>query len=76
MDLAARCAPRMVILQHGQVVADGETHEIMAQRDLLASAHLETTAISQLASACDLPASILTVAEMVETIGKKRGADE
>jgi energy-coupling factor transport system ATP-binding protein len=72
MDLIARCAARMVVMHQGQIIADGDTREIFTQPSLLASAHLEATAISRLASACGLPASILTVEEMVEAIAKRR----
>ena len=73
MQLVARCSDRMVVLHQGRIIADGDKRAIFAQADLLASTHLETTAISQLASACNLPASVLTVQEMVETIVEKRG---
>jgi energy-coupling factor transport system ATP-binding protein len=73
MDLVARCADRMVVMHQGRIIADGDKREIFTQRDLLASTHLETTAISQLASACDLPASLLTVEEMVDMIAERRG---
>jgi energy-coupling factor transporter ATP-binding protein EcfA2 len=72
MDLMAHCADRMVVMHQGQIIADGDKREIFTQQDLLASAHLEATAISRLASACNLPASVLTVEEMVDTISEMR----
>jgi energy-coupling factor transport system ATP-binding protein len=65
MDLAARCASRMVVMNQGSILADAETRQIFSQHSLLESAHLEPTAISQLAAACGLPPTLLTVPEMV-----------
>jgi len=72
MDLAARCADRMVVLHHGQIIADGEMRQIFALSRLTEGAQLEATAICQLAKACNLPPSLLTVEEMVEYIASKR----
>jgi energy-coupling factor transport system ATP-binding protein len=64
MGFAARCFGRAVILHKGHVVADGPTHQIFSQHDRLADTALEPTAISELAAACGLPKTLLTVPEM------------
>lgn len=66
IELAARVASRLVVLLKGRIIADGEIHQLFSQPEQLAAAHLEGTAIQRLSRACDLPASLLTVNEMVD----------
>jgi energy-coupling factor transport system ATP-binding protein len=68
MDFVARCFQRVVVMNQGRVVRDGPLHEVFKDHELLASTHLEPTAIGQLAAFCDLPRTILSVPEMLAYI--------
>jgi energy-coupling factor transporter ATP-binding protein EcfA2 len=41
MELAAELATRVVIMQNGRVMADGEPRHVLTNQSLLASARLE-----------------------------------
>ncbi len=66
MDFVSRCFERVVVMSQGQIVAAGPTREVFSQHERLAETHLEPTATGKLAAACDLPKTLITVAEMVE----------
>jgi energy-coupling factor transport system ATP-binding protein len=68
MDFVARCFHRVVVMNQGRVVRDGPVHEVFVDHGLLASTHLEPTAIGQLSALCELPRSILSVPEMLHYI--------
>lgn len=70
MDFVARCFSRVVVMNNGQIVADGFTPEVFSQPELLTGAHLEPTAISLLATVCGLPKSMLTVEDMADYLLK------
>lgn len=72
MEFVARCFARMAILHEGRIVADGLTHQIFSQHELLASVSLEPTAIGLLAAQCKLPRTLLTVPEMADYLLGKR----
>jgi energy-coupling factor transport system ATP-binding protein len=76
IDLAARCTNRLVVIHRGKIVADGDIHQLFTQSELVGSELLEATAIHQLARACNLPGSLLTVKEMVNYLVAQKGMED
>jgi energy-coupling factor transport system ATP-binding protein len=72
MDFVAKCFDRVVVIKQGEIISDGTAHDVFADHALLASAHLEPTAIGQLSAACGLPCSLTTVPEMIQYIEQNR----
>ncbi len=76
MELAAELATRILIMQDGRIVADGEPRDILANQDLLRTARLEPPALatlfSQMAAAgygggTEIP---ITIAEAKAILGR------
>jgi energy-coupling factor transport system ATP-binding protein len=68
MDFVAHCFKRVVVMNQGRIVADDLTAQVFCQHELLASTHLEPTAIGQLAAYCNLPRTLLTVEDLLKHI--------
>lgn len=65
MDFVAECFARTIVFNCGQVLADGATRDVFAERELLARAFLEPPAVTQLAQKLGIPETFLTVDEFV-----------
>jgi ABC-type glutathione transport system ATPase component len=50
MELAAELATRVMIMQSGRIIKDGEPRRILTDQDLLASARLEPPALTKVFS--------------------------
>jgi energy-coupling factor transport system ATP-binding protein len=74
MDFVARCFDRVVVINQGRIVRDGAIHDVFSDHELLASTHLEPTAIGQLSAFCGLPRSLLTVSEMADYVENHRSS--
>lgn len=75
----AVCCKRIIVMQEGQIAADGKTEEILGDRDLLAKINFKRMPIMELADlfgAYGCPKTILTVDEMatfIQSILVRRG---
>jgi cobalt/nickel transport system ATP-binding protein len=82
MDFAAQLATRVVVLDHGHVVADGNPREILTDPQLLAGSRLEPPLLTRVFAGTDERALAsgpipLTAAEATEAIAAlRRGGDD
>ena len=75
MALASLYTKRVVLLNHGQIIMDGPTHEVFAQPEILAKTMLEPPQITRLGQRLTnsgYPADILTVDEFVNFFSKTK----
>jgi energy-coupling factor transporter ATP-binding protein EcfA2 len=63
VNIAAEYARRVVIMDKGRILVDGEPHEVLSKEDILQSASLETPTAVQLSMLLGLP-PMLTVDEV------------
>ena len=73
MDDAARLCSRIIVMNQGEIAADGTPAKVFAQQDLLKSIHLETPQISQIMSRLSdinpaIPAGVFTINEAVDIL--------
>jgi energy-coupling factor transporter ATP-binding protein EcfA2 len=63
VNIAAEYAKRVVIMDKGRILMDGEPHEVLSKEDILHSASLETPTAVQLSRLIGLP-PMLTIEEI------------
>lgn len=66
MDFVAECFERTIVFAKGQVLADGDTREVFAKKEVLEKAYLEQPHITQLCQNLGAKEVCLTVDEAVE----------
>lgn len=66
MDFVAENFERVIIMAHGQVLADGTAKEVFAQEDALKKARLQKPYVMQLCEALGYEKSYLTVEEILK----------
>ena len=66
MDFVAENFERVIIMVHGQVLADGTAKEVFAQEDALKKARLQKPYVMQLCEALGYEKSYLTVEELLK----------
>ena len=66
MDFVAENFERVIIMAHGQVLADGTAKEVFAQEDALKKARLQKPYVMQLCEALGYEKSYLTVEELLK----------
>lgn len=66
MDFVAENFERVIIMAHGQVLADGTAKEVFAQEEALKKAHLQKPYVMQLCEALGYEKSYLTVEELLK----------
>ncbi len=66
MDFVAETFERAVVFNEGQVVLDGSTREVFAQKELLTAAGLDTPHVTQLCAKLGYDRTFLTVEEFVD----------
>jgi len=73
MDLVARYATRILVLNAGRVLADGLTADVFQREEELAKACLRPPAAAQVARALGLPRDLMTPKALLETIDNMYG---
>jgi len=73
MDDAARLCSRIIVMNQGEIAADGTPTQVFAQQELLKTIHLETPQISQIMSRLseinpDIPTGIFTVEDAADVL--------
>ncbi|MFX0560667.1 energy-coupling factor ABC transporter ATP-binding protein [Tepidibacillus infernus] len=75
MDFAAEIFERIIVFNQGNVLMDGSSKDIFAQKEKLQKAHLEQPSVTQIAHELGLEGSYITDEEVIsvlkERIGKK-----
>lgn len=66
MDFVAENFERVIIMAHGQVLADGTAKEVFAQEEVLKKARLQKPYVMQLSEALGYEKSYLTVEELLK----------
>ena len=66
MDFVAENFERVIIMAHGQVLADGTAKEVFAQEEALKKARLQKPYVMQLCEALGYEKSYLTVEELLK----------
>ena len=66
MDFVAENFERVIIMAHGQVLADGTAKEVCAQEEVLKKARLQKPYVMQLSEALGYEKSYLTVEELLK----------
>lgn len=66
MDFVAENFERVIIMAHGQVLADGTAKEVFAQEEVLKKARLQKPYVMQLSEALEYEKSYLTVEELLK----------
>lgn len=66
MDFVAENFERVIIMAHGQVLADGTAKEVFAQEEVLKKARLQKPYVMQLSEALGYEKSYLTVGELLK----------
>ena len=66
MDFVAENFERVIIMAHGQVLADGIAKEVFAQEEALKKARLQKPYVMQLCEALGYEKSYLTVEELLK----------
>ena len=66
MDFVAENFERVIIMAHGQVLADGTAKEVLAQEEVLKKARLQKPYVMQLSEALGYEKSYLTVEELLK----------
>lgn len=66
MDFVAENFERVIIMAHGQVLADGTAKEVLAQEEALKKARLQKPYVMQLCEALGYEKSYLTVEELLK----------
>ena len=66
MDFVAENFERVIIMAHGQVLADGTAKEVFAQEEVLKKARLQKPYVMQLSEALGCEKSYLTVEELLK----------
>ena len=66
MDFVAENFERVIIMAHGQVLADGTAKEVFAQEEVLKKARLQKPYVMQLSEALGYEKSYLTVVELLK----------
>jgi energy-coupling factor transport system ATP-binding protein len=67
VNIAAEYAKRVVIMDEGRILMDGEPHEVLSKEDILHSASLETPTAVQLSRLTGLP-PMLTIDEISQAL--------
>jgi energy-coupling factor transport system ATP-binding protein len=76
MDLVARYATRLLVLNAGRVLADGLTADVFQLEDSLAEAWLRPPAAARIARALNLPRDIMTPESLMDCIDRIRRGGE
>lgn len=63
MDFVAECFERVIVMAHGQVLADGTREEVFAQTEVLARARVEQPGVTKLCAALGYQGLYFSVAE-------------
>lgn len=69
VDFCAEHVARIVVMDRGRVLADGEPHAVFAQAALLAQTGVEPPQLTRLGAALGLPRTALTVPEFLSAFG-------
>ncbi len=72
LDFCAEHFERVIVMKQGEVLLDGTTHEVLAQREILAETNVEPPQITRLGLALNLAKPVMTVEEFLQA-WKERG---
>ncbi|UCF45455.1 MAG: ATP-binding cassette domain-containing protein [Candidatus Bathyarchaeota archaeon] len=75
VNIAAKYAKRVVIMDKGRVLMDGDPYEVLSKGDILHSASLETPTAVQLSKLIGLP-PMLTIEEVSRALWNSNGVEE
>lgn len=76
MDLIARYAERLIVMWNGQVILDGPTAEVFAQKDILAQTFLRppvAAEVSNTLSDYGVPQNLITAEDLMAVLQRRAG---